>query len=234
MKELEEKIIEIIPRTYNVKSFRLALDDKGVDFQAGQFLKVTIKGRPQLKRYLSISSSPTEKCHLEFTKKITDSDFSKALNNLKPGDSLIIEYPFGKFTLDESCQRIAFLSGGIGITPIRSICKYVIDKKIDTSIILLYANRSIRDVAFKDDFDFMQKENPNLKVVHVLCEPASEFKCTLGWINAQVIKNEIPDYFSRKFYLCGPPAMVEAMKNILTAELSVAQEDIITENFQGY
>lgn len=234
MKEIEAKIIEIIPRTYNVKSFRLAWDDKSAGFQAGQFLKVTIKGRPELKRYLSVSSSPTEQCHLEFTKKITDSDFSKALNNLKPGDSVIIEYPFGKFTLDESYQKIAFLSGGIGITPIRSICKYATDKKIDTNIILLYANRSIRDVAFKEDFDFMQKENPNLKVVHVLCEPVSEFKCTSGLINAQVIKNEVPDYLLRKFYLCGPPGMVEAMKNILTAELSVADGSIVTENFQGY
>jgi len=234
MKKLEAKIIEIIPRTYNVKSFRLAWDDKDADFQAGQFLQVTLKGALGLKRYLSISSSPTEKCHIEFTKKITDSDFSKALNNLKPGDSVIIEYPFGKFTLDESCKKIAFLSGGIGITPIRSICKYAVDKKMDTSIILLYANRSIKDIAFRDDFDFMQKENPNLKVIHVLCEPVAGFKCTPGLINAQVIRNEIPDYVSRKFYLCGPPAMVEAMKNILTAELSVAQANIITENFKGY
>lgn len=234
MRETEAKIIEIIPRTYNVKSFRLLIDKGGEDFQAGQFLRVSIKADPGLKRYLSISSSPTEKCHIEFTKKITDSDFSKALNNLKPGDSVIIEYPFGKFTLDESCRKIAFLSGGIGITPIRSICKYATDKKLGISIVLLYSNRSIKDIAFRDDFEFMQKENPDLKVTHVLCEPAANFQCTPGLINAQVIKNEIPDYLERKFYLCGPPGMVEAMKNILTLELLVLQGNIVTENFQGY
>ncbi len=233
MREVEAKIKEIIQRTYNVKSFRLDVKSKGPDFKAGQFLEVTLKDKPGLKRYLSISSSPTEKCHLEFTKKITESEFSQALNNLKAGDAVIVKYPFGNFTL-RGAPKIAFLSGGIGITPIRSISKYVVDKNLGTDIILLYANRSIRDIAFREDFDFMQKEYPKLRVVHVLCEPAVGFKCTPGLINARVIKNEIPDYSERKFYLCGPPGMVEAMQGILTKELKVPDTDIITENFQGY
>lgn len=233
MKELEAKIKEIIPRTYNVTSFRVEAEGE-IEFKAGQFLQVMLKTMPELKRYLSISNSPTEKGYLEFTKKITESDFCRTLKNLKPGDYLKIQYPFGKFTLDESFYKIAFLSGGIGITPIRSIAKYVVDKNLSTDIVLLYANRTVEDIAFKDDFDQMRKQYPRLKVIHVLSESQEAVEYKSGRINVQIIKDSIPDYSERKFYLCGPPAMVEAMKNILAAELAVAETSIITENFQGY
>jgi len=231
--ELETKIKEIIPRTYNVKSFRLEIKD-GLDFKAGQFLQVALKTNPELKRYLSISSSPTEKGYIEFTKKITESEFSKTLDSLKIGDPVIIKYPFGNFILQESYSKIAFLSGGIGITPIRSICKYVVDKQSDIDIVLVYANRTINDIAFREDFDEMQRQYSKLKVVHMLSQLAEGFKSKVGRINSQMIKEEIPDYAERKFYLCGPPAMVEAMQKILVDELALPKENIITENFQGY
>jgi glycine betaine catabolism B len=231
--ELGARIKEIIVRTPDVKSFRLEVIN-GPDFKAGQFCCVRLLTEVECKRYLSISSSPTEKGYIEFTKKITQSGFSKILNGLEPSDTLKLQYPFGKFTLDNPNAKIAFLSGGIGITPIRSICKYVVDKNLGTDMVLVYANRSIKDILFKEDFDAMQKAYPKLRVAHVLCEPAPGFKCVVGLINAQVIKNEITDYTKRKFYICGPPSMVEAMKKILSDGLNLPKENIITEQFKGY
>ncbi len=232
--QIQTRVREIIQRNYAVKSFRVE-PGKEIEFRAGQFLLVSFSGNPQLKRYLSISNSPTESSYIEFTKKLTQSDFSKVLDALKPGDELNIQYPFGKFTLEDNpAAKIAFLSGGIGITPIRSICRYIVDKNIGTDIVLLYANRSIKEIAFKDDFEAMQKTYPRLRVAHVLCEAAPGFACTIGMLNSTVIKNEVPDYKERKFFLCGPPAMVEAMRKILSEELSLPQEQIVTENFQGY
>ncbi|MDD4980189.1 MAG: FAD-dependent oxidoreductase [Candidatus Omnitrophica bacterium] len=231
--ESEVKIKEIIQRTYNVKSFRVETGE-GVDFKAGQFLQVNLKARPELKRYLSISSSPSEKGYLEFTKKITESDFSMALDTLKPGDAVNIQYPFGNFTLNETGKNIAFISGGIGITPIRSICKFIVDKSLGIDIVLVYANRTISDIAFREDFQKMQEQCPKLKVVHVLSEASDELMSRSGRVNSQVIKEEIPDYPQRKFYLCGPPAMVEAMEKILVEELTLPKGNIITENFTGY
>ena len=205
-----------------------------LNFKAGQFLAVTLNNDLKLKRYLSISSSPTEKGYLEFTKKLTESDFSKTLDSLKINDQVTIQYPFGKFVLDETFPKVAFLSGGIGITPVRSICKYVVDKNLGNDIVLIYSNRSVRDIVFKDDFDALMKSYPVLRVAHVLCETVSGFVCTVGRINAGIIKNEIPDYQQRKFYLCGPPQMVEAMRLLLTEDLGLPAEKIITENFQGY
>jgi glycine betaine catabolism B len=232
MKSVPAMVKEVVKRTYNVKSIRV--ENPGKDYKAGQFLRVTLITDPECTRYLSISSSPTEKDHIEFTKKLTQSVFSRALDSLKPGDTVQIQYPFGIFTLDSASTKIAFLSGGIGITPIRSICRYAVDKRLDSDMVLVYANRSIRDIVFREDFDLMQKQHPGLRVAHVLCEPANGFKCTVGLINSQIVRNEVPDYALRKFYVCGPPAMVESMKKLLADELEVPESSIVTERFQGY
>ncbi|MBI4706582.1 MAG: hypothetical protein HY761_01475 [Candidatus Omnitrophica bacterium] len=232
--EAEIRVKEVIHRTYNVKSFRLEAGEQ-LEFKAGQFLLAGFKDAPELKRYLSISSSPTEKGFIEFTKKITNSEFSCRLNSLKPSDLLIVKYPMGKFTLEDNpAKKVAFLSGGIGITPIRSICKYVVDKNFGIDLDLVYANRTIKDIVFRDDFEIMQKQCPKLKVHHVLCESSPGFSCKVGLINALMIKTEIPDYLERKFFLCGPPAMVDQMCKILLEELLVVKENIVMESFQGY
>lgn len=231
--EFRLKLKEIIIRNYNVKSFRLEFP-LGTDFKAGQFMRVVLKEEPGFMKYLSISSSPTEKGYIEFTKKITESDFSKSLNALRPSDEIKIQYPFGSFTLEKATAKITFLCGGIGITPVRSICKYAVDKSLRTDIVLVYANRSIKDIVFKEDFDLMQGQFPGLKIVHVLAEPAAGFKCTPGLINALVVKNEMPDYRFRKFYICGPLLFVQAMGKMLMEELSLAETNIVTENFIGY
>lgn len=233
MPEVEGTIKEVIQRTPSVKSFRVGI---GVvaDFQAGQFLSLTVKTDKEIKKYLSISNSPTEKGYVEFTKKITGSEFSQTLNCLKPGDSVKIQYPFGKFILDEKAPRIAFLSGGIGISPIRSICKYAVDKKIKNDLVLFYGNKNIDEIAFKDELDEMQSQCGNFRVFHVLMEPCDKFSCKTGFITGPMIKDSIPDYQERKFYVCGPPAMVAAMKKILTEELLISGTGIVTEQFQGY
>jgi ferredoxin-NADP reductase len=234
MIEFETEVLDVIKRTHNVKSFRFKIKP-GADFKAGQFFFVAIKvdGKDRTKHF-SFSNSPTEKEYIEFTKKLTDSDYSKALDRLKRGDWAKLRMPLGSFTFEGEYKKIAFLSGGIGITPIRSICKYIVDKKLDADIVLLYGNRTIKDIVFKEDFEEMQKEYPRFKAVHVISGPESEWRGRKGHINADVVKEEIPDYSERKFYISGPPLMVEAMKKILLNELNIITENIITENFTGY
>ena len=146
--ELETRLLEVIQRTQDIKSFRFKRQDE-VDFKPGQFFFVTIRveGREQTKHF-SFSNSPTEKDYVEFTKRITQSPFSKGLDKLKPGDWARLKMPLGKFTFTGEYEKITFLSGGIGITPIRSICKFVTDKKLSTDIVLLYGNNRKEDIAF--------------------------------------------------------------------------------------
>jgi len=231
--EIDAPIKEIIQRTYNVKSFRLDVPNRE-EFLPGQYLVVTLKNDKNFIRALSISSSPTEKGYIEFTKKITASDFSKTLDSLKSGDVIKIRYPMGQFVFNKEYKKIAFISGGIGITPIRSMCKFIADTKADTDVVLLYGNRTENDIVFKEDFDGMLKGYQSLKVTHILSDASNDWCGLKGCINKDLIKKEIPDYAERKIYICGPPPMVEAMKKMLREELFLSEENVITERFMGY
>mgnify|MGYP001014804290 CR=1 FL=1 len=231
--ETQATVREMIVRTPSVRSFRVVPDDEA-PFQAGQWLMVAPSADPALKKPLSISSAPTEKGYLEFTKKLTTSDFSSALSALKPGDRIRIRYPQGRFVFNGDVPKIAFLSGGIGITPIRSICRDLTDRGAKTDIVLLYGNNSIDEIAFRDDFESMRSRNPALKVVHVLRTAPADWPGYGGFITDTIVRTEIPDYRERRFYLCGPPPMVDALKKVLTEPLALPEEQIVTEGFAGY
>ena len=232
--KFETYVKEIIPRTYNVKSFSFPRP-ASLSYKAGQFLIVTIKAEDgkELGKPFSISSSPTEKEHIEFTKKLSESEFSMALKTLKEGDRAKIDAPYGTFTFEGEHEKIGLLGGGIGITPFMSICRYCTDKRLNTKITLLYGNRNENDIVFRKEFEAMQKQNANLKVVFMLSEATSGWKGATGFINAELVKKEIPDYKETVFYTCGPPAMVEAMEKLVET-LGLPKTQLKREYFAGY
>jgi len=231
--KFETYVKEIIPRTRNVTSFRFPRPPE-LDYTAGQFFFVTLKADgKELKKHFSFSSSPTEKTHIEFTKKLSDSDYSAALKALKPGDWARIDAPYGKFTFEGEHQKIGLLAGGIGITPFKSICQYCTDKHLDTKVTLLYGNRTESDIAFRKELETLQQQNKNLKVVFTLNEAASNWKGSTGLITADMIKKEVPNYEETMFYTCGPPKMVEIMEK-LVAQLDLPDTQLKREYFTGY
>ena len=225
---------DIIPRTHNVTSFRFPRPAE-LDYKAGQFLFITLKGADgkELSKHFSFSSSPTEKTHIEFTKKLSDSDFSAALKGLKKGDWARIDAPYGKFTFEGEHEKIGLLGGGIGITPFIGICKYCIDMHLDTKITLLYGNRTESDIAFRKPLEAMQEQNEHMKVVFTLNEADSNWKGATGFITADMIKKEIPDYEETVFYTCGPPPMVEIMGKLIE-QLGLPKTQLNREYFTGY
>jgi len=237
MIEFKTRVTDIIKRAPGVKSFRFELKES-VDFKSGQFFFVTIAidGKENTKHF-SFSNSPTEKDYIEFTKRITQSPFSQALDKLKSGDWARVKMPLGSFTFEGEYDKIALLSGGIGITPIRSICKFVTDKRLATGMTLLYGNNTEENIIFRQDFDGMQELNKGFKVVYTLTAPDIDKKTwqgRTGYIDVSMIKEEIPDYNERVFYICGPPKMVEGLVDILRNKLNIDTSKIKIENFTGY
>ncbi|MGB2705517.1 MAG: FAD-dependent oxidoreductase [Candidatus Omnitrophota bacterium] len=237
MISFDTSIIDIIQRTPGVKSFRFEAKEE-VAFKPGQFFFVTIKiGEKDRTKHFSFSNSPTEKGYVEFTKRITESDFSKALDALKTGDWARLKMPFGSFTFEGEYEKIVFLSGGIGITPIRSICKFVLDAGLQTHIVLLYSNKDENGIIFRSDFGEMQDKNKNFRAVYTLTSPYADKKTwngRTGYINQAMIQEEVPDYKDRIFYVCGPPSMVSSLTEVLKDKLKVEEAKIKVENFVGY
>ena len=231
--KFETTVKEIVPRTVNVKSFRFPKPE-ALDYKPGQFLLMTVKSAgKELVKPFSISSSPTEKDYIEFTKKLTDSEFSTALNGLKVGDWARIDASYGNFTFTGEHERVCLLAGGIGITPFRSICKYATDTRLNAKITLLYGCRTENDIVFKNELEQMAQLNQNLKVIFTLNEASSEWKGATGVVTAEMVKKEVPGYKETVFYVCGPPPMVEAMGKMIK-ELGLSAAQLKLEAFTGH
>ena len=226
------EVTQVIGRTKDVKSIRFR-KPKGFDYLPGQWEFITIGNENMQKTEpLSFSSSPTED-FLEVTKRLTGHEFSNALDALKVGDEVAFRGPYGKPTLQDNHEKICMLSGGIGITPLRSMIRYSTDKELKTNIILLYSNRFDDSIAFKNEFNEMQKRNLNFKVVITITRPSQAWKGLTGRINMEMIKRIVPDYSERVFYTCGPRPMVDATLAIMT-KMGLQERQIKYEYFSGY
>jgi ferredoxin-NADP reductase len=226
----ESKILSIIQRTPDVKSFRF-YRPSFFHFKAGQCLLISLTiNKKETKKYYSISSSPTQKEYLEFTQKITTTEFSNALNNLKAGDLATLDGPYGSFTFEGEFLKVAMLAGGVGVTPCTSMIKYCIDKKIETDIVLLFSNRTETDILFRKEFDHINKQNPNIKIIYTLTRADKKWIGHSRRIDKQMVLETIRDFKERVFFLCGPPIFVSSMENILH-NLKIKEENIKKENF---
>jgi ferredoxin-NADP reductase len=225
------EVEEVIRRTGDTKSFRFKRPP-GFNYLAGQwsYFSIKIEGVQKL-HHFTMSSSPTED-YIEFTKKITDSAFSQALDTYEGGEWFLINGPFGDFTYSGENIKIGALTGGIGITPLRSICRYCVDMKMPTSIMMLYANHTEEDIVFRGEFEDMHRQDTGIVVKDVLTRQP-EWPGLKGHIDGKMIMEQMPDYRERVFYICGPPGMNEAMKRALKS-INIPDSRIRLEDFTGY
>ncbi len=230
--QFETDVKEMIKRTKDIISIRFNRPEKFY-YLAGQYMFITLgSSDSEMTKHFTLSSSPTES-FLEITKRLTGHPFSNALEQLNAGDKVKIRGPYGNFTFQGEYGKVGMLSGGIGITPLRSIIRYSIDNKLGTNMILLYSNSYEDDIAFGDELEELQKQNPNLKVVNIVTKPGPGWKGTTGRINAEIVKTFIPDYMERTFYSSGSRKMVDAMVSLLR-EMTVPDGQIKKEFFPGF
>ena len=236
MWEFETTLGEVIPRTPTVSSFRFPIRARNVRFRAGQFffINILVNGQ-EAEHHFSFSNSPTEKGYIEFTKRITSSDFSRTLAAMAPGAWARLRGPLGGFTLPRKQRRLCFLSGGIGITPLRSMLGYIADRGLDYDVVLLYSSPSAQEIAFREDLDSFAQRHPGIRAVHVLSggEVPPAWTGRTGLITRELVREVVPDYGQRLHYVSGPPRMVVGLQGQLMA-LGVPAEQIRMDSFTGY
>ncbi|OGD45476.1 hypothetical protein A3K69_06365 [Candidatus Bathyarchaeota archaeon RBG_16_57_9] len=230
----EATVKETIQRTPDVRSIRFNRP-KGFSYLPGQYIFIGLRvGGKYREKHFTISSSPTEPDHLEITKRLTGHEFADALAALKVGDRVSIDGPEGDFTFAGEYEKILPLTGGIGITPVRSMLRYCMDMKLGTDVVLLYSNSSENDIVFKDELEEMRKSNKKLNVIHTITQPIGGWKGLTGRINGMMIREAVPDFMDRVSYVCGPPMMVDDMVKVLRKELRMPGKKVKYEYFPGY
>jgi ferredoxin-NADP reductase/Na+-translocating ferredoxin:NAD+ oxidoreductase RnfD subunit len=224
----------------HIYEFVFSSDEKPF-FKPGQYLEWTLSHKKSdsrgNRRYFTIASSPTED-HIKLGVKVDpthSSSFKNSLVSMKKGDDLYASQLSGDFTLPvEVSKKLVFIAGGIGITPFRSMVKYLLDKDERRDIVLFYAASSEEEFAYKDIFSQAQKLG--VKVVYIITKEENipkNWKGKSGHINTQILQEEVPDYQHRIFYLSGPNAMVSNYKDLLK-KMNVENKNIVTDYFPGF
>jgi len=163
---------------------------------------------------------------------------SSYIFNLKPGDKVVISGPFGEFFARETNNEMVFIGGGAGMAPMRS---HIFDQlrrlKSKRKMTFWYGARSLREMFYVQDFDMLQKENPNFKWHIALSEPKPEDNWTgyTGFIHNVLYENYLKNHPSPEdceYYMCGPPMMNTAVINMLL-DIGVERENILLDDFGG-
>jgi ferredoxin-NADP reductase len=219
--EITARILSITPVTHDVKRFRIAKPE-GYHFNPGQATEVSIN-KPEWKEekrpftFTSLNEEP----HLEFTIKIykDHNGVTSQLGDLQAGDELIIRDVWGAI---EYKKPGYFIAGGAGITPFIAILRQLHkDNKLGDNR-LFFSNKTQDDIILKDEFQTMLGKNALFVITD---EPSSSFYN--GYIDEDFLRKQVTD-FSRDFYLCGPPKMIEALTETLK-KLGASPDSVVFE-----
>lgn len=201
--------------------------EKKFNFAPGQYLEWTVPHKSPdsrgNRRFFTIASSPTEDL-ISLVSKFYEnpSTFKRALSNLKKGDKIFAGNLAGEFTLPDKNEKLVFLAGGIGITPFISMVKYMLGNNSNFNTVLLYSNKTVSEIVYKDLFEIAKKVG--LKTIYVNTDKN-------GYINEELIKKEVSDFKDRIFYISGPHSFVSAMEQMLQ---KIGVSKIKTDFFPGY
>jgi ferredoxin-NADP reductase len=210
-------------------------------FTAGQFISITLIDPPETDaegdtRAFSIASAPYER-DLMIATRMRDTAFKRILRKLKPGELIRMRGPFGSLTLhDDATRPAAFLAGGIGITPFRSIVLQSTQLRRGHRLFLFYSNRHVEDAAFLDELKRRERETPNFKCIATVTRPAQskrQWDGQMGYVNKAMLLKFIHDLHEPIYYIAGPPGMVVSMQGELSAA-GVTPDHIRAEQFAGY
>lgn len=213
--------------------------DKPLAFKPGQYLEWTLGHRFSdnrgNRRYFTVASSPTEaEVRLGVKFYAPESSFKRALWNMKANDILSASHVAGDFVLpQDKKKKLVFIAGGIGVTPFRSMVQYLIDMKDARAVTLLYSNKTVSEIAYRDVFDRAAR-SIGMKTVYALTDEKLPIPGTYaGFIDGALIMREVSDYKECVFYISGPHRMVEAFKKTLH-DMGVSRFNIKSDYFPGF
>ena len=203
-------------------------------FLAGQFLTVEVDdGGQRHQRCYTIASSPERRDVCEITVK-RDGLISAILHDrMEPGTRLIVSAPMGKFTFDrQGSEKVAFIAGGVGITPLMSMLRSLVAKQWPGRIDLIYAVKTSDDIVFAQELERMRKENNNLGVYITVTSSDEAWQGARGRLTKEWVQSIVPDIAEREVRICGPIAMATSTQQLLRA-MGTPAHRIDIESFGG-
>lgn len=186
----------------------------GYEFRPGQWFTLTIDTADGSEtKTFSHCSAPADS-YLEMATRLSPSAFKKSLSRMAPGAHAAIAGPGGRFALASDIDRVCFMVGGTGITPIRSILRDAMHHdRTFTDALLLYGNRDADCVPFGEELAAMSSHGVRLELCYE--HPPVGWDGESGFITAETVLRHLADPAATPFFVAGPPVMVTAMERVL-------------------
>ncbi len=217
-------------------------EGRKIAYKSGQFLSLiaTVQGK-EVRRAYSLCSSPfVDEDLVVLVKRVEDGLLSNYLiDNLKAGDVVKVMEPAGHFTTEYSKDRkrhLIMFAGGSGITPMMSHIKSTLSQEPDSVVSLIYCNRNVDSIIFKDDLTKKEIQyEGRLHIIHVLDEAPMNWQGYSGLLNHEMLTKlfeRIPNWGMEKttYLMCGPEGMMKNVETLL-AQQQIPKEKIFKESF---
>lgn len=202
---------------------------EGYEFAPGQWFAVRLEtAEGPVTRTFSHSSAPSD-AYLQLTTRLSESPFKRAMIELSPGQLVHVNGPGGRLALSDDVSRVAFLVGGVGVTPVRSILRDAKHRgRSFDDALLIYGNRDESCVPFLAELEDMA--DIGVRIVLIYEQPPAGWTGESGFITADVVRRHLDLTDGRPLVVTGPPVMVSAVEGVLD-ELKVPVERRMVERF---
>lgn len=220
--------------TPDILAIWLELPGAGLDFQAGQYLNVSIPGIDGTRAF-SLASCPTSPNLIELHVRLVPGGRGTTWlhENLKVGDALAFTGPLGRFYVRRSAEKpLIFLAGGSGLSSPKSMVLHLLETGYPEPITLIHGARRPHDLHFADLFRELEALHPNLRYIPVVSQPEAGDGWTgeTGYVHEAAGRVFDGRFAGHQAYLCGPPAMIDASITTLM-QGRLFERDIFMEKF---
>lgn len=212
--------------------FDIQLDDDQpqLQFLAGQYVNVALPNSNETRSY-SFSSKPnTGRCSF-VVRNVPQGKMSEYLSqHAKVGDFMSFTGPFGSFYLRPIQRPVLMLAGGTGIAPFLSMLQVLEEKGSDQPVRLVFGVTNDFDLVELEKLDQLQATLPWFSYRTVVANPESTHP-RQGYVTHH-IENEWLNAGDVDVYLCGPVAMVDAVRHWLSVE-NIQPANFLFEKFSA-
>jgi NAD(P)H-flavin reductase/ferredoxin len=215
----------------NVLQLRLAAGQRA-KFKAGQYLQIALPDGSR--RSYSMANPPHESDTLQLhVRHVPGGQFTQVLQQLKPGDVLQVELPFGSFELrEESVAPMLCVVGGTGFAPVKSLLDDMVKKGVQRPVTLIWGGRNRAGLYLPAAVERWKKMLAGFDFIPAV-EDAAEAQA-LGGFHGRVdeaVRAHCAALAGWEVYCCGAPAMVAAVKRVCVDERGLDPHHFFSDVF---